>query len=43
MGRNALSQKKVSEQAINVMGDTIEDMETEIEETDEKLDPLERK
>ena len=30
-GQNALMQSKVFEQAINIMGDTIEDMDIEIE------------
>ena len=35
--QNALTQSKVFEQAINIMGDTTEDMDIEIEQKDEKI------
>ena len=34
--QNALFQKKVSEQAINIMGDTVEDVDIDIEQKDNK-------
>ena len=36
MSWNDLIQSKVFEQAVNIMGDTIEDMDVEIEQTDKK-------
>ena len=39
-GRNALIQSKVFEQAINIMGDTIEDMDIEIEQKDNEIEFL---
>ena len=41
--QNALPQNKVFEQAINIMGDTIEDMDFEIEQKDNKIDFLQNK
>ena len=43
IGQNALIQSKVLEQAINIMGDTIEDMDIEIEQKDNKMEFLENK
>ena len=42
IGQNALIQSKVFEQAINLMGDFIEDMDIEIEQKD-KIEFLENK
>ena len=36
-GQNALIQSKVFEQAINIMGDTIEDMDIEMEQKDNEI------
>ena len=41
--QNRLIQSKVFEQAIYIMGDTIEDMDIEIEQKDNKIEPLENK
>ena len=41
--QNALIQSKIFEQAINMMGDTIEDMDIEIEQKDKKRELLENK
>ena len=43
MGQSALIQSKVFEQAIIIMGDTIEYMDIEIEQKDNKIDFLENK
>ena len=43
IGQNALIQSKVFEQARNIMGDTIEDMDIEIEQKDNKMEFLENK
>ena len=37
IGRNALFQRKVFKQALNVMGDTINDMNIELEQKDNKI------
>ena len=42
-GKNVLIQSKTFEQAINIMGDTIEDMDIEIEQKDNKIEFLETK
>ena len=42
-GQNALIQSKVFEQAINIMGDTNEDMDKEIEHKDSKIEFLKNK
>ena len=41
--QNALNQTKVSKQAINLMGETISDMDIEIEQKDIKIQFLEDK
>ena len=43
IGQNALIQSKVFEQAINIMGDTIEDLDIEIEQKDNEMEFLENK
>ena len=43
IGRNALIQSKVFKQAINIMGETISDMDVEIEQKDNKVQILEDK
>ena len=43
MGRNALIQSKLFDQAIKIMGDTIEDMVIELEQKDDKIEFLENK
>ena len=43
IGQNAFIQSKVFEQAINIMGDNIEDMDVEIEQEDKKIELLENK
>ena len=43
IGQNALIQSKVFEQAINIMGETISDMDMEIEQKDNKIQFLEDK
>ena len=40
IGQNALFQSQVFEQAIEIMGDSFEDMDIEIEEKDEKIEFL---
>ena len=42
-GQNVSIQSKVFEQAINIVGDTIEDMKIEIEQKDKKMEFLEYK
>ena len=43
IGQNALIQSKVFKQAINIMGETISDMDIEIEQKDKKIQFLEDK
>ena len=43
IGQNALIQSKISKQAIEIMGDTIDDMDIEIEQKDNKISFLENK
>ena len=43
IGQNALIQSKVIKQAINIMGETISDMDMEIEQKDNKIQFLEDK
>ena len=43
IGQNALIQSEVFEQAINIIGDTMEDMDTEMEQKDNKIEFLENK
>ena len=43
IGQNALIQSKVYKQAINIMGETISDMDMEIEQKDNKIQVLEDK
>ena len=43
IGQNASIQRKVFEQAINIMSDTIGNMDTEIEQKDNKIDFSENK
>ena len=43
IGQNALIQSNNSEQAMIIMGDTIEDMDTEIEHKDNKIEISEKK
>ena len=43
IGQNALIQSKVFKQAINIMGETISDMDMEIEQKDNKIHFLEDK
>ena len=38
IGQNASMQNKVFEQTLNIMGDTIEDMDIEIEQKDNKIE-----
>ena len=42
-GQSALIQSKVFEQSINIMGETISDMDIEIEQKDNKMQLLEHK
>ena len=42
-GQNALIQRKIFKKAIEIMGDTINDMDTEIEQKDNKISFLENK
>ena len=42
IGQNALIQSKVFEQAVNIMGDTIEDMDVEIEQKVKQIEYLEK-
>ena len=41
--QNDLNESKVFEQAINIIGDTIEDMDIEIEQKDNKIEFLDKK
>ena len=43
LGKNALVQSSIYKEAINIMGDTIDDMDIEIEEKDNKISFLENK
>ena len=43
LGKNALIQSSIYKEAINIMGDTINDMDVEIEQKDNKLSFLENK
>ena len=43
IGQNALVHSKVFEQALNIMGGTIENMDIEIDRTDNKIEILENK
>ena len=43
LGKNALIQSSIYKEAINIMGDTINDMDVEKEEKDNKLSFLENK
>ena len=43
IGQNALIQSKIFKQAIEIMGDTIDDMDIEIEQKDNKISFLEKK
>ena len=43
LGQNALIQSSIYKEAINIMGDTINDMEIEIEQKDNKISFLENK
>ena len=43
LGKNALVQSSIYEEAINIMGDTIDDMDIEIEQKDNKISFLENK
>ena len=43
IGQNVLFQSKVFQQTLNIMGDTIEDMDTEIEQKDNKIEFSEEK
>ena len=43
IGQNALIQSKVFKQAVNIMGETISDMDMEIEQKDNKIQFLETK
>ena len=43
MGQNAIIQSKVFENSINLMADTIEDMDGEIDQKNNKVDFLEKK
>ena len=43
VGQKALIQSKVFEQAINLLGDTFENMDTEIEQKDNKIEFLDNK
>ena len=43
IGQNASTQSKVFEQAINIMGETISDMDIELEQKDNKIQFLEDK
>ena len=43
LGQNALIQSSIYKEAINIMGDTINDMDIEIEQKDNKINFLEHK
>ena len=43
LGKNALIQSSIYKEAINIMGDTIADMDIEIEQKDNKISFLENK
>ena len=43
LGKNALIQRSIYKEAINFMGDTINDMDVEIEQKDNKISFLENK
>ena len=43
LGKNALFQSSIYKEAINIMGDTIADMDIEIEQKDNKISFLENK
>ena len=43
LGQNALIQSSIYKEAINIMGDTINDMDMEIEQKDNKISFLENK
>ena len=43
LGKNALIQSSIYKEAINIMGDTINDMDIEIEQKDNKISFLEKK
>ena len=43
LGKNALIQSSIYKEAINIMGDTIDDMDIEIEQKDNKISFLENK
>ena len=43
IGQNALIQSKIFKQAVEIMGDTIDDMDIEIEQKDNKISFLENK
>jgi len=43
IGQNALIQSKIFKQAIEIMGDTISDMDIELEQKDNKISFLENK
>ena len=43
LGKNALIQSSIYKEAINIMGDTIDDMDIEVEEKDNKISFLENK
>ena len=43
LGRNALIQSSIYKEAINIMGDTINDIDIEIEQKDNKINFLENK
>ena len=43
IGQNTLTQNKVFEQALTIIGDTIEDMDIEIEQKDNKIEIFELK
>ena len=43
LGKHALIQSSIYKEAINIMGDTIDDMDIEIEQKDNKISFLENK
>ena len=43
LGKNALIQSSIYKEAINIMGDTINDMDVEVEQKDNKISFLENK
>ena len=43
LGKNAIIQNSINKEAINIMGDTINDMDIEIEQKDNKISFLENK